>query len=250
MIERQRTSLRLGGCLPRTLSRMVVLVGLIPVALSATLVHAQHTGTLIGHDATKKDATVALHMIAECYYDRNPRNVRTWLLLLPGDVQEAKLIDRDSLDLSACLDSNRIVFDEKEVVFKTPVLRESVGVVAARRLLAKLGDQASPPNDRRPWFYERVMLLPANAPIDRVSLSLQEFGTCVALAGWKSSLALIRSDNNSTEEQTAVSGLVPVLGPCVAKGSTIKITKQDLRGMLGEPVYHLLLAAVPQYEAR
>ncbi len=210
---------------------------------------AQRAGTRIGRDANKNDGITALRMIAECYYDRSPKSVRTWLDMVPGQDGERELLKRDVDTLSPCLDSDRVVFDGKKVGFQPRSLRGPLGAVMARRLLLQSPNPTAPASGSTPWFYERLAKMPPEAPRDAGSLASMEFGHCVASERWTSSLALIRSVDGSPEEKAAVADLVPVLNGCLPSGIEIKITKRNLRDMIGEPVYHLLLAG-PQGEKR
>lgn len=232
------------GDLCRLLSRALVAVVVTSMMFSAaTPLNAQRTGTRIGRDANVKDGVTALRLIAECYNDRAPKSVRKWLETLPGAPSESEIVSRDAENLSSCLDSNKVVFDGKEVSFKARTLRRAVGAEMARKLLLTNTDVLAPAADAKLWFYEQMAKLPTDAHVDRSSLASQEFGHCVALAKWDDSRRLLLSQDDSTEEWQAVQNMIPALGPCLITGSTITITKRNLREIIGEPVYHLLLAS-------
>lgn len=218
----------------------VFLSALLVLANSAAV--AQRTGSRLGREASLKDAVTAMRMIAECFYDREPKDTHLWLDTLPGDPRETKLLQRDAANLTPCLDSDKIVFDGKAVSMKPAVLRRSVGAAMARRVLMTSPHPAAPAPDTRPWFAEALAKLPAGAAVNRSSLAIQEFGHCVAIARWDDSVALIKSNDDSTDEKAAVARIVPVLSGCLDAGDTIHVTARNLREIVGEPVYHLLQA--------
>ncbi|PTS72765.1 hypothetical protein DBR17_19050 [Sphingomonas sp. HMWF008] len=168
--------------------------------------------------------------------------------MVPGQPAERALLSHDADNLSPCLDSQQIVFDNKQVGFQPRVLRGPVGAAMARKLLLRHPNPPAPDADAKPWFYAALAKMQPGEYRDNQSLAVQEFGHCVAVARWNESLALIKSDDGSPEEKAAVDGLIPALSGCLANGTQIKITRRNLRNIIGEPVYHLLLAATPSGE--
>ena len=226
-------------------------MGLGLASLLATAALAQLTGSRIspdagtGRNATTKDGVTAIRMIAECYYDRSSKTVGPLLNVLPGTAEEHAMFSRDADKLSPCLNSATINFTNKQVSFPASALRRPLAAEMARRVLLNADAPPPPAADTKPWFVESLAKMPADARVDRLALAVQDFGHCVAIARWNDSLALIKSADGSPEEQAAVAALIPVLGQCLTSGSTITITKRNLREMIGEPVYHLVMLAKP-----
>lgn len=221
---------------------IVLLLGLMSVTLGATGADAQRTGSRIGRDANAKDGITGVRLIAECYYGRAPQHARSIMALLPGDAEERKIMAGDAGNLSACLDSNAVVFDGKQIGFQPRVLRGPLGAAMAKQLLKGGAKAPQPAPNTQPWFYDMVINRPADRLFDKSGLAIQEFGHCVAVARWEDSLALVKSDDGSAAEKAAVEAIIPALGGCLDAGNKIQITKRNLRDFIGEPVYHLLLA--------
>jgi hypothetical protein len=65
------------------------------------------------------------------------------------------------------------------------------------------------------------------------------FGECVVRAAPAQSLAVLRTRVETAEETAALNALGPVLGPCLAKGSAMKLNKFVMRGTLALNLYRL-----------
>jgi hypothetical protein len=217
------------------------------VAVSALFwsvgVTAQRTGTRLGKDAAKEDAAAAMQLLADCTVTRRPDLVEKWFRTLPGTPRERELLHKASEDLSACFDSDMLVMDGKELAFKPRVMRYPVAAAWVRRHMAKSPIEAPEAADPDPWFVTELNALPADAPVDRANLMLQDFGHCVSLREWGGTRALLLSKPGSSEQKAAVEKLVPVLGDCLSQDAKITLNPDNLRKVMAEPVYHIVTAA-------
>jgi hypothetical protein len=203
---------------------------------------AQRTGSRIGKNADAKDVGKLTQLLAECMVDRRSKMVRTWFDELPGTASEFKFIQRQEGDLSVCLDDDELVFaGSREMVFSPKSLRYPFALAYARKSLREVEGEPNGLNpDSSPWFMAPYAALPAGSEIDKVSLVLQDFGHCVASSNWQGSRAFLLSDAGSDQERAAVKALASSLGPCLQEGSEIKLTPQNLRVALAEPMVHIL----------
>jgi hypothetical protein len=82
----------------------------------------------------------------------------------------------------------------------------------------------------------------ANAPV----IILRAFADCVVRRDASSARALIMSDIGKPEETAAFTALVPSMGACVAKDSTVELKRPLLRGLFAESLYKLSVARSAQ----
>ena len=204
---------------------------------------AQRTGSRLGRDASAKDGPAAMELMASCAVNRRPDLIRQWFQYLPGTPEEAALLRGWATDLTACLDSDQLVMDGKELRFKPRSMRLPVAMVLARKAV-KDGPLSSPiPDSAEPWFVLKLNALGSDAQVDRDALLLQDFGHCVAVRRWGGSRALLLSRPDSIEQKAAVSELAPVLGACLAENAKITLTPANLRSVLAEPMYQIIAAS-------
>lgn len=211
-----------------------------------TALPAQPTGSRLGRTAQSgnvDDAELALDIMARCVANRRPDLARRWLNTLPGVPEERELIARQVEDLSLCLESNELITAGLEIRFRVRLLRRPLALALVRQGIAQTPAAAPVSQDTEPWFLSRITGLAPDAPLDRSSLIIQDFGHCVALHAWPDTRALFAAAPDTSEEAAVVQRLTPVLGPCLAEGVTINITRRNLRLILAEPFYHLIIAA-------
>ncbi|MDJ0277016.1 hypothetical protein QLH51_09435 [Sphingomonas sp. 2R-10] len=80
----------------------------------------------------------------------------------------------------------------------------------------------------------------APSPVDTYSRRL---GDCVARREPAGARAFILSRANSDAENAAVNTLRPALAECVSKDNTLRLSRPMVRGIVGEALYKLSLAA-------
>lgn len=81
------------------------------------------------------------------------------------------------------------------------------------------------------------------SPEARTDIALRQFGDCVARRDIKDAHALILSRPGSTEETTAVTGLMPHFSACLVQGSKWTLNRSSVAAVLSEVVYREGLAA-------
>lgn len=68
--------------------------------------------------------------------------------------------------------------------------------------------------------------------------SLEEIGLCVARADSVAARAVLETPPGTDRENAAIRAVVPVLGPCVPDGVTLKFDKLFIRGLIALALYH------------
>jgi hypothetical protein len=68
--------------------------------------------------------------------------------------------------------------------------------------------------------------------------SLEEIGLCVARADPVAARAVLETPPGTDRENAAIRAVVPVLGPCVPDGVTLKFDKLFIRGLIALALYH------------
>lgn len=227
-------------------NRVIVMAAGAALAMaSASPAPAQWTGSRIGKNAVAKDVGKLTEILAECVVKRRPKMVQSWFGELPGTDAEADFIKRQEGDLDICLDDRELVFaGDREMVYTPRSLRYPVALAFARKSLHDVEATPSGLNPDSPaWFAARFAAMPAGTKVDTRSLVLQDFGHCVASVNWQGARALVLSKPGLTEERAAIDTLKPSLGPCLDHKSKIKLTPQNLRGALAEPMAQILMAS-------
>ena len=218
------------------------------LVMAAAPAFGQRVGTRLGRDATAEDASEALDIVAECSFERRPAFARKLLSTLPGSPEESKAFQREVDDLGmVCMDNDRLVMDGMQLRFKAHLMRWRFALLAIRGEWLKQWPASLPQaKDKDPWFMPALSALPAGAEVNRAVLTLQDFGHCVAVSDWDGTRKFLSASDGSPEEKAAVKQLLPVLGPCLSKDVSLKLTPNTLRTTLAEPVYHILVpSAVP-----
>ena len=218
------------------------------IAASATLLglcvpaQAQWTGTRMGHTANTgtKDVNAVIALIAQCVTKDRPGLVHEWLNILPGTPEEERYFDGHIEDLERCLQDNRLVVANRELVVRPSHLRGPIAIVAARRLIERSPGSFIPAKDSPPWFEAAYKARPAGSSVNGSMLALQDFGHCVAVNNWAGTRALLLSKPDSRQQRDAVTAITPSLGPCLTNAATVSLTPANLRAALSEPVYHIL----------
>lgn len=203
---------------------------------------AQHIGTRLGKNVEKADLPKAMQIMAECTIKRREPMVRSWFNTLPGSVEEERIFDKELGDLALCLDDRLLVVDGRTIVVEVGMVRAPLALALARRELRSNPAVPAVSKDA-PWFALKLAGLTEDAPVDRLSLGLQDFGHCVAVSDWANARALILSAEGSAEQGQAVTALVPALGPCLQNDVELKLTPANLRRALAEPMVHMLANA-------
>jgi hypothetical protein len=97
---------------------------------------------------------------------------------------------------------------------------------------------AATPSIGEPWNRSAAVGKTAYTAYDPRRLGALEFGSCVMAAAPEAALALVRAAPDSVAERRAVDALRPVVAPCMTHDTIVRLKADDLRSLLGEPVYH------------
>jgi hypothetical protein len=224
--------------------RAAILLSLM-LLLGTAEAAAQRTGRIqrIAEAGNVEDAELAMGIMARCVASRRETLVRTWFAMLPGTREEAALIRGEVHDLSLCLEDDRLVMAGRAIRFPPGSLRRPVALALVERRISQAPEEAPLGPDAEPWFVAPLGALARGRPVDRGALVIQDFGHCVVLGAWRESRALFATRSGSDEESAVVDRLMPKLGPCLAEGVTVNVTRRNLRLMLAEPFYHLMARA-------
>ncbi len=229
----------------RSLSRMTVLIAAVLLAVPTTPAAAQMSGTRIGKNVDRKaDVPALMRIMAECMIKRRQPMVRNWLDTLPGSAEESKLLTSQLGDLGVCLDDSQLVMGGGTELLVTPkTVRYPLALAMARQHLSRNTVAPVVAKDSDPWFLTKLAAVADPSRVDRAQLIFQDFGHCVALADWEGARQMILTDAGSTAEKAALGRLAPVLGPCLDQDAKIKLTPNNLRTALAEPMVHIFLTA-------
>lgn len=91
-----------------------------------------------------------------------------------------------------------------------------------------------------PWYVSASTGRAPRADYDPVRLGTLEFGTCIMVAAPAAADALVRAAPDSVAERQAIRALRPMVAPCMTHDTIVRLKPDDLRRVLGEPVYHAL----------
>ena len=217
----------------------VALSFLLFAGLCAAPAFAQRVGTRIGRNLNEKNGASALAIVVECYANARTKQARMWMEALPGSPAEKTLLDRENPQFSLCMASNAMVMDNKRIRMSSRTVRRPLGIEMARLML--VNGRPVPPLTAEPVFTFASRLAGAKSDeFNADDVSYLEFGHCVAVHAWTASLDLLRSSVGSAEEHAAQNKMIPALGPCLTEGMKVTIQRENLREIVGEPVYHLL----------
>lgn len=222
------------------------LVASLILLLCATEAVAQRTGTRIGRTAQAgnvADAELAMSILARCVANRRQSLLQAWFATLPGSREETALLQRQTDDMSLCLDDDRLVMDSRALRFQPASLRRPVALALVESGISRAPEEAPIDRGAEPWFVAPFEALAEGSQVDRGALVLQDFGHCVVLAAWRDARGLFMTRSGSTEENAAVQRLMPSLGPCLAEGVTINVTRRNLRLILAEPFHQIVTAS-------
>jgi hypothetical protein len=178
----------------------------------------------------------------------------------PGGPRTAQDKARETLDRFAECEMRLRQASIERAIQLTPwrkVESDALRSLADERCLAA-GELAIPPALLRGAFFTALYRerfsngppsLPAT-PIDfsdgspnasdndaRTAMALRQFGDCVARRDIADAHAFVLSRAGTSQEATAMQGLVPHLRPCVVQGSTWQLNKSVLTATLAEVLY-------------
>jgi hypothetical protein len=194
----------------------------------------------MGKNLQAEDLPKAMRLMAECAVARRAGMVRSWLGTLPGSDEEERIFDQQLGDLGLCLNDDQLVADGKTLEVRPAIIRNPLALAMARQQLRR-STVAPVISKDNVWFATRLAALGPDGAINRNALGLQDFGHCVAASDWSNARALILSEEGSVEQKNSVSALIPSLGPCLPTNVQIKLTPQNLRVALAEPMVHILM---------
>ncbi|MEO6215595.1 MAG: hypothetical protein ABIO86_06165 [Sphingomonas sp.] len=173
---------------------------------------------------------------AECTVEQDHGNVAALLRTLPGSPEESRAAHRIAEIFAAC-------GAELNISTRSQGLYNGRADLAAAAAARALGRQAPsfPAAPLAPWYKSAIAGRSPGHGYDAVSLGMQEFGTCVVGAVGDASARLIRSAAGSAEEREAIGAIKPVLAGCVVQGQPMHMTLDQLRLLIAEPVYHVVV---------
>ena len=199
------------------------------------VVVAASIATVAGAD--QGSAAVALsRSTAECTVEQNPGAVAALLQTLPGSSEEDRAARRVAPLFNAC-GAELAISQWSQGLYNG---RAALAAAAAGRELAK-GRSAGSDGAVTPWYTAAIAGKTPGTGYDATSLGMQAFGTCVVAAAGAPSASLVTSAAGSAEERAAIAAIKPVLAGCLAQGKPIHMTLDQLRLMVAEPLYHVII---------
>jgi hypothetical protein len=173
---------------------------------------------------------------AECTVDQDHGNVAALLRTLPGSPEESRAAHKLADIFAAC-------GAELGISTGSQGLYNGRADLAAAAAAHALGRQAPsfPAAPLAPWYKSAIAGRSPGYGYDPVSLGMQEFGTCVVGVAGDASARLIRSSAGSAEEREAIGAIKPMLAGCVVQGQPMHMTLDQVRLLIAEPVYHVVV---------
>lgn len=200
------------------------------------LIYALLVAPLAGTPATAQVAGgISAEMdLAQCVADNDSRGVARFLKTVPGSPEERQAA-RPLVELyGACNDNSGATG-----TFAWRERAELATAAAAARAERTRADVAAAAQQSG-WALALPAGPAAGVDYDASSVGLRMFGDCVVRAAPDAALDLLVSQPGGAREAAAIAALKPALGPCLAAGQQISIARENLRLVVGEPLYHLL----------
>lgn len=170
--------------------------------------------------------------VAQCVVDNDMPDVQALLNTVPGSSEERRAGVRVLIYYGGC-DDNRtatgdIAWRERAEIANAALLS---GLDRARF------DAASPPPRAR-WALTGIE---GSAGYSPKLVSIRQFGDCVVALAPANALRLARSPTGSADEAAAIDALQPALSDCIAPGQRFALKRADMRLVLAEPLYHMIV---------
>ena len=172
--------------------------------------------------------------IAQCLVDNDSSRVASLLRTLPGSAAERR-VSKPLIQLyGACYDNvpAQGAFAWRD---RAQLAAAAVAGGAGKRGL-DLASAARQPG----WMLEPAAGQVAGTDYDASSVSLLGFGACIVKLAPEASLALVRAEAMTAAEAAAVTALKPAVADCIQPGQKLRLTRENLRLIVSEPLYHLL----------
>jgi len=203
------------------------------LSVLAVLVAASVSGVA---GAEEGPAAVKLGRVAaECTVAQDRGPVAALLRTLPGSPEEERAARRVAPLFNAC-GAELGISRSSQGLYNG---RADLAAAAAQRELAR-GSSPSSGGKLSPWYASAISGRAPGQGYDSVSLGMQEFGTCVVGAAPDASARLVNSLAGSAEERAAIGGIKPVLAGCAVQGKPLRMTLDQLRLLVAEPLYHII----------
>ncbi|MFA5962981.1 MAG: hypothetical protein WC804_03085 [Sphingomonas sp.] len=184
--------------------------------------------------ATARDEVMTnrseIRATADCVVENSSREVVALLATLPGSPGERRAGRKLKDIFAGCMGDGRDIDLDH--------LGGMRGAVAVAMVTHR--PAGAPVVGGTPWYVSASAGRAPRTDYDPVRLGTLEFGTCIMAAAPTASDALVRAAPDSVAERQAIEALRPVIAPCMTHDMTVRLKPDDLRGVLGEPVYHAL----------
>jgi hypothetical protein len=172
---------------------------------------------------------------AQCLIKRRGAFVRAWLATLPGTAAEKKAIRPAEQDFTACFPSWPLAYAS---TWNHEGIRRGLVRELLQPRLSDLSDQPPPGLNRRAWYGPEQASDANAAP----ALLANDLGFCLARSNWITTRALVRAQEGSAEEETALKAMVPHIAGCLPPGQKLRLDTDRLRSILVETVYHATIS--------
>jgi hypothetical protein len=227
-------------------TRQAIASIIIGATLLASSAFAQETGSLITHRAAQMDgrgpnaARLTMRGFAQCIASRSPGRLESLLAMPVGSPEATKLGNiifmREGDD---CMSSG-------ELHFTSTIIHGSYfEAMYLQRFGRNVIDDFS---TIKSSGYRDRYTLPYSGDATS-AIGLEEYGECIVRKNPVAARTLIGSIPGSSAETTTFTELVPLFGPCLAKGEKIAFSKTVLRGVIAEGLYWLTVAKLPAQKA-
>jgi hypothetical protein len=209
-------------------------MGAILVAVSMPLLAT--TPALAKKFATPRE----LKATAECVVEQDQKGVLAVLRTLPGSSGEDAAAEKLAKIYYACSGETMHLRISRWSQGLDNGRAELAAAAASSALETRRFDAANVGNVSV-WYLSSIAGRTPGRDYDPKALGFQEFGNCVAKAAPRASAELLQSLIGSVEERRAIAAIRPVVGACVTQGQTLKIKADQIRLLVAEPVYHLVV---------
>ena len=192
-------------------------------------------GTAVAGNPEPRPDTPPSVDVATCVADNDIGDIRALLKTVPGSPAESRITVKLIAFYGGC-DDNKVAsgaFNWHE--------RAELAEAAVLNLLGRKAPNLVDAVGQSGWAFA----MPANAKTsvdyDAVSVGVRMMGDCLVRTNPQVSLTLLQSERGSTGEATAINELSGNIASCIPAGQTLKLKRTDLRLVVAEPLYHVLL---------
>jgi hypothetical protein len=192
-------------------------------------------------EATRAVALRVLDRMGDCVVKADPNGSMALLMTVPGSAESSRQLDLLRPRLPTCLTEAARGTDLYGTLKMQTNGNALKGAIAGS--LYRLQFSARPPGSLPKPTSVSPIAPPSSNPKDRKLVETFGFGQCLADRDPEAVRRLVLSKAGSGDEQAALSQLTSQMPACVTVGTTIKMDRNSLRGLLAQSLYRWSITA-------